>query len=230
MPFPLLRRGLALPSLGLFVPSFSWVRVGLPSRGKAWPKLGLALPSWGRGWPLLLGVGWGCPALCGYNHQFKLQSHNDHYIGGWKKIRQGLALGVGVGGSFFGFPLGPSFSGVEVGPSQGRGWLFGFWSALWAGVGNSFSQVGVGLFFRGEGCPFLLEVLRVGVGQGPDPKEEKAGPDSKGEDGKAHFKKIIPVNIDKYVLPTLGKGIGPSFSWVVWPFLLLGRGWTSFSG
>ena len=32
MSFPLLGRGLALPSLGLFGPSFSWVGVGLLSR------------------------------------------------------------------------------------------------------------------------------------------------------------------------------------------------------
>ena len=34
---------------------------------------------------------------------------------------------------------------------------------------------------------------------------------------------VVVEKIDKYVLPTLGKGIGPSFSRVVWPFLLLGR-------
>ena len=56
------------------------------------------------------------------------------------KIRQGLALGVGVGPSFFGF---------GVGPSQGRGWLFllGVRSAIWVRVGPSFS---------GEGWPFLF--------------------------------------------------------------------------
>ena len=48
-------------------------------------------------------------------------------------------------------------------------------------------------------------------------------PNPKGEDGKAHDYNIIVKNIDKYALPTLGKGIGPSFSSVVWPFLLLGR-------
>ena len=31
-------------------------------------------------------------------------------------------------------------------------------------------------------------------------------------------------NFEKYVLPTLGNLSGPSFSWVVWPFLLLCEG------
>ena len=60
MPFPLLGRGLALPSLGLFGPSFSWVGVGLPSRVEGWPfsglKLGLVPPPWGWGWLFLFGT------------------------------------------------------------------------------------------------------------------------------------------------------------------------------
>ena len=47
----------------LLLGCFSWVGVGLRSRGEGWPfsglKLGLALPSWGRGWPFILGVGVG---------------------------------------------------------------------------------------------------------------------------------------------------------------------------
>ena len=109
--------------------------------------------------------------MCGYNQYFKLQSHNANYLRGWegREIRQGLALGVAVGPSFFGFGVGPSFSWVEVGPLSGSGLLFGMGSALWVGVGPS---------FLGSGLP-----LRVGVGQGPETKEVGVGPFLlKGED------------------------------------------------
>ena len=61
---------------------------------------------------------------------FKLKSLNDNYLRGWRKTRQGLALGV------WGRPLG------------------------------------LGL------------ALRVGLGQGPDPKEGKPGPAKKGRMGR----------------------------------------------
>ena len=97
MSFPLLGNGLALPSLGVFGPSFSWVGVGLLSRGDGWLisglKLGLALPPWG----------WGCPALCGFfTHDFR----NNHtmiiiFEGGRKQnwdwpLGFGSAIGLGL--------------------------------------------------------------------------------------------------------------------------------------
>ena len=100
----------------------------------------LAQPPWGRGWP----------ALCGYNCNKKLQSHDDNFLRVEEKRRQGLALPVSVGPLgwpfLFRFFLGPSTSWGGVGPS-GRGWPF----LLGVGVGPS-----------GLGWPFCLWLV---VGQ-----------------------------------------------------------------
>ena len=50
-----------------------------------------------------------------------------------------------------------------------------------------------------------------------------------GEEGKAHDRNCYFQKIDKYVLPTRGKGIGPSFTWVGAGLLSRGEGWP-FSG
>ena len=76
---------------------------------------------------------------------------------------------------------------------------------------------------RGRGWPFGSGLARARPKRGKGRTRLQRG----GWEGS--FVIVIPVNIDKYALPALGKGIGLSFSWVVWPFLLFGRGWTSFS-
>ena len=65
---------------------------------------------------------------------------------------------------------------------------------------------------------------REGPGLIQESRKCEARSDPKGQYGKDHLFINKLTSVDKYVSPTLGKEIGPSFSWVFWPFLFLGRG------
>ena len=88
---------------------------------------------------------------------------------------------VGYGSPLFEHTSHPPLHSCSKNCAQKAGRL-----ALGVGVGPSFSWVGFGLLSRGEGWPFLLGVGPSGRGWPvPDPKEGKARPSQKGENGKA---------------------------------------------
>ncbi len=127
-----------------------------------------AKEAWTWGWPALPPWSCGCPALCGHNLNLNYKKHND--------IRQGLALGVGVGHWSWGWPF------LRV-----WGWKFFLLSRemlalLRVGVGSSFLEWGrpfglglalpsLGLLFLGRGWTsfsvWRLALLGLEVGVGP---------------------------------------------------------------
>ena len=146
--------------------------------------------------------------------------------------------GVEVGPSSLGRCWQFSERGLPL-PFPVWGWPFlsGWPSLPWVGVGL-LSRVMVGPSFLGEGWPFGSGLARPKgegqpkrgerEGQGPAKRKGRGGavltqeqrrlevgvrPSFLGRMGRLMIMVVI-YKIDKFVLPTLGKGIGPSFSWV----------------